>query len=336
LKSLKEKTVRGYIQAASAALTLITGRVCSVNDPRATAASKTSMHPILNDILRRRKAWEQPAPKKLMITLPMLKAMYARTITATTYYKEYAFIGRMAALWDWQCVTLFTGSRISEYGQNKGTTKEPWDKIPQTVDAGEWAGMPIAFVESDIIFYSESQHVVPHIKCDDPATHHQIRSVHLRFRYDKSKENFVIKSYRRQKASPIICPVQALINICRRAHMLQIPDSEPIAQFRDFEKKNHAFRRCLLSKDVVHSLRTACVAAYPDPSHYCRINCKRLVTHSNRVTAAVCLLIGGCTLDEIALRLRWKRDSVPTYLREHVAFIDRTMQGAIAGAFATA
>jgi hypothetical protein len=261
--------------------------------------------------------------------------MYKRVRAVAAIYGKQAFVGKLHALWDWQCLALFTGSRISEYGQSKGTADKPWDTVPNTTDAGEWAGMPLAFVESDVTFYDISERIVDHAKCDKRHCHATIHSVHLRFRYDKSKENFTIKTYRRQPQSPIICPVQALINICRRAHQLQIPFSEPIGQFRDVGTPHHQWRQCLKSKDVVWNLRSACILAYADESHYCRINCNRLVTHSNRVTAAVCLMIGGMSLDDIALRLRWKRDSVPTYLREHVAFIDRTMQGAIAGAFTT-
>ena len=62
-----------------------------------------------------------------------------------------------------------------------------------------------------------------------------------------------------------------------------------------------------------------------------RINRKRIVPHSNRVTAAVCLQKGGAENDEIAFKLRWHPTSVPTYLRECFQSIGATLEKAIAG-----
>jgi hypothetical protein len=79
----------------------------------------------------------------------------------------------------------------------------------------------------------------------------------------------------------------------------------------------------------------ACIRAYPDPNHYCWINIDGIVAHSNHVTAALCLHLGGATIDEIAVRLRWEPCSVPTYLRECFVGIDTIMQKAIASAYLT-
>jgi hypothetical protein len=106
--------------------------------------------------------------------------------------------------------------------------------------------------------------------------------------------------------------VIGVINIFRRTSMLKIPAHEPIGQYR---QRNGSII-CLRDKDVHNILRAACLRAYPDPTHYCCIHIDGLVAHSNRVTAALCLLLGGATIDEIAFRLRWEPGSVPTYLRE--------------------
>ena len=114
--------------------------------------------------------------------------------------------------------------------------------------------------------------------------------------------------------------------------MLKIPAHEPIGQYR--QRNGNII--CLRDKDVRDVLRAACLRAYPDPTHYCRIHIDGLVAHSNRVTAALCLLLGGATIDEIAFRLRWEPGSVPTYLRECFIGIDVIMRKAIAGAYLTA
>jgi hypothetical protein len=80
-------------------------------------------------------------------------------------------------------------------------------------------------------------------------------------------------------------------------------------------------------------MQQACRLAYPDPAHEMRIKIDRIVAHSNRVTAAVCLHQGGASIDEIAFRLRWQPGSVPTYLRECFQGVGDILQKAIIGIF---
>jgi hypothetical protein len=79
-------------------------------------------------------------------------------------------------------------------------------------------------------------------------------------------------------------------------------------------------------------MRAACKAAYPDAKHYMRIHINRLVSHSNRVTAAVALRAAGQSIADIAFRLRWKAESVETYLRECYQCIGDLTPKAITGA----
>jgi hypothetical protein len=61
----------------------------------------------------------------------------------------------------------------------------------------------------------------------------------------------------------------------------------------------------------------ACIWAYPNPQHYMRIHIASVVAHSDHITAAVSLKLGGAySNEEIAFRLRWHVSSVLTYLRE--------------------
>ena len=75
------------------------------------------------------------------------------------------------------------------------------------------------------------------------------------------------------------------------------------------KKNNYRF---LKDSGVRKVMQASVVGAYPDPTHYMRIHIKRVVPHSNGVTAAICLKQGGAHNDEIA---RWHVSSVPTYLR---------------------
>jgi hypothetical protein len=125
--------------------------------------------------------------------------------------------------------------------------------------------------------------------------------------------------------------IVALINVFRRASLLRIPTHEPIGQYR---QKNGVII-CLRDKDVRDILRAGCIRAYPNSSHYCQLQIKGIAAHSNRVTAALCLYLGGASIDEIAFHLRWEPGSVPTYLRACFVGIDVIMRKAIAGAYLT-
>ena len=118
----------------------------------------------------------------------------------------------------------------------------------------------------------------------------------------------------------------------RRAHLLSIPAHEPLAQFRRVPSSPNSF---LMDKHMRDVMRMACRLAYPNPAHYCRLHIQGLVAHSTRVTAALCLQLGGASVEDIAFRLRWHVSSVPTYLRECFNGITESMQTAVRGAFKT-
>ena len=151
-----------------------------------------------------------------------------------------------------------------------------------------------------------------------------------RFRFDKSRNNFTIRRYQHTE-SFLLSPVFAAINVIRRARLLHIPPNEPIGQ----AKSKSGSITCVKDHHVRDIMRAACIRVYPDPNHYCRIHIKGIVAHSNWVTAAICLKMGGASDEEIAFRLRWQPGSVPPYLRESFHGITPIMQQAVWGAFMT-
>ncbi len=82
-------------------------------------------------------------------------------------------------------------------------------------------------------------------------------------------------------------------------------------------------------------MKRACVLAYPNPTHYMRVHIAQIVPHSNRMTAAVSLKLGGAKGEEIAFRLRWHVSSVPTYLRESFQQVGTIVQTTLLGAYRT-
>jgi len=291
---------------------------------------------MISEIIRQRAAWRVPLPRKEPFTIAMIDALCAwlhrhsctASLSVTFLIAEYA-------VYDWIRLGIFTGSRISEYGQSAShsTARDgPYACIPMSGDAGNWAGQPIAFIADDFTFYNCESILLDQKFCLLNTALNHVWELHLRFRFDKSRNNFTIRKYRRIPAAPFD-PVIAAVNILRRAFLLQIPSHEPVGQFRNPKSSKNSQ---LHDKHVRDTLRMSCEFAYEDPQHYCRIHILGLVAHSNRVTAALCLKLGGASDEDIAFRLRWHVSSVPTYLRECFNDgIDDTMQTAVHGVLST-
>ena len=126
-----------------------------------------------------------------------------------------------------------------------------------------------------------------------------VKTVHIRFRYDKGAENFSIRKFS-LSSDPVLDPVNAVVSIFHRATLLLVPQWEPIGVYGTSPSSSFYFLR---DSHVWDELRHMCVRTYPNPNHYLRLHIDRIVPHSNRVTAAVCLDMGGASIDDIAFRL---------------------------------
>ena len=326
-----DSTIRSYLTAASVAITTLTGKPCSIK-MKDTAGSKN--HPYLAEIISQTAAWKEPKPRKEIFTQAMFNALKqqlrSHSLTTATHQAVPLFCSLKYAVYDWTRLGLFTGSRISEYGQAKVQKGQRFATIPHTKNAHQWAGWPIAFIASDFTFYDRNLIKINHDHCLSPSQALIIYEVHIRFRYDKSTTNFSVRKYRRISTAPFD-PVRSAINIIKRALIIQIPKNEPIGQYLASNAIKSSSRLCLRDYHIRDVMRAACKQAYPNPQHYYRLHINSIVAHSNRVTAAVCLKMGGATDEDIAYRLRWHISSVPTYLRECASGIDSIMQKAIAG-----
>lgn len=330
--TLSDATVRNYMSSATAVLYILTGTPCDLKELIATCSKPAPTLPYIRELITQRRTWKQPKPQKEVFTLPMYGAL-KKTLHQKAKVMEAikVFCSKEYAVYDWTRLGVFTGSRIGEYGQSKVPKGQRWATIPQTADAGVWAGMPLAFIALDFTFYDENMIQLPHSYAHCPKRSSRIHEVHIRFRFDKSVTNFSIRKYRRQPSAPFDA-IGPVINIFRRAFILGIPPTEPLGQFGTPRSPSQFTTHVLRDSHVSAVMRQACRDAYPNPLHYCRIHINRIVAHSNRVTAAVCLKMGGATDEEIAFRLRWHITSVPTYLRECTSSIDTLMQQAVFGA----
>jgi hypothetical protein len=79
-----------------------------------------------------------------------------------------------------------------------------------------------------------------------------------------------------------------------------------------------------------------CVWAYLNDTHYLCIPITRLVPHSNQVTVAICLTMGGTADEEIVFCLCcWNIASVPVNLREFFQEAGTIMASTLQGVFKT-
>jgi hypothetical protein len=325
---LTGQTLRNYVKSATDCFSLLTGKPVSIFDPATLSQKKVHLHPYLQELISQRAAWAQPKPRKEPYTYRML-ANQASFLARSPLSPTTAFLQKDYVVWDWLRLGVFTGSRVSEYAQSNLRRGQRFQTIPSSDDTGIWAGQPLAFIREDFTFYDNKDCLVPQTDIYRLHQKKQVTMVHIRFRYDKSADNFSVRKFP-TSTDAILNPVDATVSIIHRANMLGVLATEPICTYGS--KLGYYFLR---DSHIRDALRLMCVRTYPDPQHYLRIHILRLVPHSNRVTAAVCLQMGGASLSDIAFRLRWHIASVPTYLRECFQEVGPIMQQAIMGAFKT-
>ena len=288
---------------------------------------KPSLIPFIRDIIQQRTNWKQPKQKREPYTYAMFEAL-SRYLCARRKTDSNVFLSAEWAVFDWSGAGIHTGSRLGEYGQSKPKKGVPFAMVPMTEDAGDWAGTPLAFIQADFTFYDHDMLRRSHSEC--LADESLAAFLHVHFHYDKSKNNFTIRKYRRVSGS-LICIIKRSLAILRRAYLLGIPAHFPIGAYRPLSSTPGQF--AFLDGDIVRDvMRFACRLAYPDPRHYMRLHSHLIMSHSNRVTAAVALYNAGVAIPIIAHCLRWSVESVSFYLRDCFRAIGPLTLKAIEGA----
>jgi hypothetical protein len=291
------------------------------------------LHPYLAEILAARRAWKKPQQKKEPVSGEALDCMRLLAQAAIASTKN-GWLSRDAVLYDFCVLSLFTGSRLAEYGQSglpRGSPSDSWNPIPSTPNVPEaWRGKPLAFMASDFSFFDKQQLALAHV--DALASPSRVRYVHVRFRYDKSSFNFSVRKFRAVSGHHL-CPVKAALRILQRAYCAHLvdPNREPLGMFLGRNGQRYSIR----GHHVAKFLQRATLMAHPDPSHYMHKNAHRVVAHSLRVSACVALHNAGVSLDDIIFRLRWNSDAVKAYIRDCARTVDdltgRVINGAYAG-----
>jgi hypothetical protein len=321
--TLSAQTLIGYARAAECWCAVVLQLDIS-NDPN-SVSNQGALHPFILELASQRRAWQTPRDKKEAITLAMLEKRQ-ELVLAEWNKNQASFLSRPSAVHAFVCLGLFTGSRVGEYGQTK-SKRGHFNTIPISADAGDWAGMPIAFIRSDFTFWSENGKEIAQTNLE--RVRKEANEVYIRFRYDKSLNNFTIRKFKRT-GHDFLCPVLASAIIILRANMLKVPSNHPIGAFRLKSKESgHVF---ISNTDVTDELRETCKKTYPDPEHYMHLNHSRIMAHSIRVTAAVALHNAGQSYETIAFRLRWSVQSVQHYIRESCQHIGDLADAVLMGA----
>ena len=330
LVSLSDGTICNYLRSAAAYIEHVCPGTSIPLFASATGSQKVAkLHPYLGELLGQRRIWKQPRARKEPVSAAMIDAM-ASMADAYLSSGRYGNYGRDPVLFDWSCLAGFTGSRIGEYGvgkKYKGMPIDGWISAPTSHDVPEeWRGKPLAFMADDFTLFNKHLRRVEHSE----ARRHprRVEYVDVRFRYDKSTDNFVIRRF--QRLGGAFCLIRAVLSILQRQH--EDPrqrQGEPLGFF----VAENGRRSAITSRHMKVYLQQACRRAHPDPDHYLRLHIDSLMAHSFRVMAAVALHNAGVPVEDIAWRLRWKTDSVKIYLRDCARTVEQLTFKAMAGAY---
>jgi hypothetical protein len=320
-------TLAGYISAATTCLRFTYGLSHSFLSEGSMA--KTAF---VRALLEQRRTWKQPRDQKEPLSSEMLTTMYLLVRREELRRPGQGDLGQDSCVFDCVCLSIFTGSRLGEFGQSnvrKIQGSDGFDPVPDSVHVPPaFRGKPLAFISSDFEFLDDRRRLIPHVQAlEDPAA---VRKLRVRFRYDKGPDNFTFRTFNR--TGHFLCAVAAALSLVRRAmriHRDFTSDSEPLAMFLAVNRRRWTVR----GRHVQQFMQKACILAHPDARHHLRRYIHCLMTHCGRVTAAVALFNAGASIDLIAFCLRWKSDAVRLYLRDCYRSIGTLTSDVLRGAF---
>ena len=245
------------------------------------------------------KRWEKLKDKRALITDEMLEEFAERSKHASRDALETVFL-------DWLAVGRYTGFRASEWAQSR---KYTYDLIDDDARRGSRA-----MVDGDWLFYDERGYLLD----KKEAYSHRVFRVDICWRVQKNKMNGEIISFWRDDGNPAWCPVRAAWRICLRARRMNIPDGEPLAQYRD----STYGRRAFVHTQAVENYMRAVAHKTTGIQNTAIIN-KMYGMHSIRVTACNELARLHVSDSFIQRRLRWKSNTFLEYLRNNIHVAQR-------------
>lgn len=184
--NLALETQRLYISAASGVISLYTDIGCSTIDAATMLEKRPTTIPYLALRFAQATAWREPLPRKECFTMDMYLALRALLDEMSASQGALpTFLNITYLVYDIQRLNLFTGSRLTEYGQSKTKKGERFATIPNNSSAGPWAQMPLAFIQADFTFLDNNMNVLTELICLTKNGAVLAFELHLRFRFDK-------------------------------------------------------------------------------------------------------------------------------------------------------
>jgi hypothetical protein len=328
--SVCDSTILGYISSAVAWIKVTTQSVVPLYTNNDGAQTDKKLHPYLAAILSERRKWAQKREQRQPLTGLMIEHMAHMVTLSSVNSHSGVGLDMRSALYDWICLGIFCGLRLGEFGQSAlpaGNHAGAFDPLP-TGNSNiplAWQGTPKSFVLDDFQFFAGNLVLISH--SDLYQNMAAVEFVHVRWRYDKGKFNFITKKYQRQHGT-LVCPVKRAANIVLRALALRLhPRMSPVGVFLSKNSQVYTIR----GHHVRDFIQESCIRAYPDPAHYLRLHIKELQAHSLRITACVALDNAGVPHETIAFRLRWNSDAVKGYLRDCYRHIGDLTAKSVAG-----
>lgn len=156
-------------------------------------------HKFLSDVFDQRVAWKKQRDEREPHTFEMFEAL-SRHVIHLASVDGTAHLNAECAVLDWATNGLHTGSRLAEHGQSKLKKGELFAHVPNSKDAGEWAGRPVTFIREGLATRDKGHIEHSHQEClRNPSLAHFLE---VRFRFDKSKKNLVKRKYKRVSGNP--------------------------------------------------------------------------------------------------------------------------------------
>ena len=212
-----------------------------------------------------------------------------------------------AAIADWCAVGLVLGPRISEWGQEDGTTDPLLPKRAPT-------GSTCAFTWNDVeVRLTGNRRITTLAALNEDILN--VESVTVTFTWQKNGNHGEKKLLVRNDSTTNLCPVRNFLRILARFNRLLGIDhtNAPLAIYAGPLGRPTS----ITASNVAKSLREAAATVYDiDPATPVgRADLTRWSSHSLRVGACVILHVNGFSSSEIQFLLRWKSDAFMQYLR---------------------
>eukprot|EP00980_Cylindrotheca_fusiformis_P020527 scaffold7592_cov89-Cylindrotheca_fusiformis.AAC.1 len=128
---LSSQTVSNYLVSAKAVLQTLASRSIDIYDA-SSMSRQPRYHPLLGQLLSERRKWTKPLPQKEPFTTEMFQWMLQSLQQEPL--PLVAFVGRRFCVYDWMRLGIFTGFRVSEYGQSQLRAGQRFQRVPDSAD----------------------------------------------------------------------------------------------------------------------------------------------------------------------------------------------------------